>query len=88
MELNTVQIPRKTVIGKLNLIDITDSEVSNIFWTTDSTTTTNKPHELPFMPPESGFQPEHYINRHSIELEDAHIPREAKERLVSLPEGE
>ena len=40
------------------------------------------------MLPGSSFQPEHNINRHSIVLEDAHIPQEAKDGLASLLEGE
>ena len=39
-EHTTVQIPRKTVIGNLLPINITDSKVNNISWTTDGTTTT------------------------------------------------
>ena len=64
MPHNTVQIPRKTVIGKLQPIDITYSEVNNIFWTTDGTTTTDKPAELPCILPESSFQLEHNINKY------------------------
>ena len=88
MEQRTVQIWRKTVIGKLHPVDIIYSDINNISWTTDSTTKTNKPVELPCLPPESSFQPEHNINRHSIVLEDAHIPQEAKDGLSSLLEGE
>ena len=40
------------------------------------------------MPPESNFQPEHNINKHSIVLMDTHIPQEAKDGLSSLLEGE
>ena len=39
------------------------------------------------MPPESSFQLEHRINKHSIVLEDAHILQEAKDGLSSLVEG-
>ena len=89
IENNTLQIPRKTVIGKLKPIDVTDSEVSNISWTTDGTTTMNKPTGLPCMPSELSFQLEHNINKHSIVLEDAHILQEAKDGLLSsLLEGE
>ena len=42
-ENTTVKFPRKTIIGRLKPIDITDSEVNNITWTTDGTTTMDKP---------------------------------------------
>ena len=87
-EFNTVQISRKTVIGKLYPIVITGSAVNNISWTTDSTTTKNKSAKLLCMPPKSSFQPEHNISRHSILLEDAHITQEDKDGLASLLEGE
>ena len=60
-------MPRKTIIGKLQPIDVTASEVNNISWTTDDTTIINKPAELQSMPPESSFQTEHNINKHSTE---------------------
>ena len=82
MEHNTVEIQRKTVIGKLQSIYITDSEVNNIFWTTDGTTTPNRPAELPYMSSEWSFHPEHNFNRDSIVLEDAHILLEANDGLV------
>ena len=46
MEHNILQIPRKTTIGILQPIDVTDYKVNNISWTTDGTTTMNKPVEL------------------------------------------
>ena len=55
-EHNIVQIPRKTVIGKLQPRDLQHSEVNNISWMTDGTTTTNKPAKIPYMPPKSSFQ--------------------------------
>ena len=83
-EHNTIQIPRKTVIGQLQPIDVTDSEVNNMSWTTDHTTPTNKPAELPC----TLTKLEHNINKHSVVLEDAHMLQEAKDGLSSLPEGE
>ena len=55
-ECNAFHILRKTIIGKLQPIVVTDSEVNNISWTTDGTTTMNKPTELPGMLPETGFR--------------------------------
>ena len=64
-EHDTVHIPRKTIIGNLQPIEIEDFEVSNILWTTDGTVdTTNSPTELPSMPPESHFQSEHNSTKH------------------------
>ena len=55
-DYNTFHIPRKTIIGKLQSLDVADFKVSNISWTTDGTaTTTSKPTELPCMSPESIF---------------------------------
>ena len=39
------------------------------------------------MPPESIFQQEHKITKHSIVLQDAQIPQEAKDGLSQLLEG-
>ena len=64
-ENNMVQISRKAIIGKLQPIDVTDSEI-NISWTTDGTTIMTKSAELPCIPPESSFQLKHNINKHSI----------------------
>ena len=50
--------------------------------------TTSKPIELAYMPTESIFQPEHSNTKHSIVLEDAHIPQDTKEGLASLLKGE
>ena len=75
MKHSTGQIPRKTVIGKVQPIDITYSEVNNISWTTDGTTTTNKSAELLCIPPNSSFQLDLNINRHPIVLEVAHYCR-------------
>ena len=53
---DTVHIPRKTVMGSLQQIEIEDFEVSNISCTTDDTAdATNSPTELPSMPPKPGF---------------------------------
>ena len=60
---------QKSIICKLQPIDVTAYEVNNISWTNDDTTTMNKPAELPCMTPESSFQPDHNINKHSIVLE-------------------
>ena len=50
--------------------------MGNISWTTDGTAdTTNSPMDLPCMPPESSFQPEHGKTKHSIVLQDADIPQ-------------
>ena len=66
-EHNTVHIPRKTIIGNLQPIDVEDFEVSNISWTTNGTANiTNSPMELPCMPPKSSFQPELNNTKHSI----------------------
>ena len=40
------------------------------------------------MPPELSFQLEHSNTKHSVVLQNAHIPQEAKEMLSSLLEGE
>ena len=74
MEHNTVQIQRKTVTGKLQPIDVTDSKANSISRTTDGTTTTDKPAELQWIPPKSTFQSEHNINKHSIVFENGNIP--------------
>ena len=37
IEHNTVQSSRKTILGKLQPIDVTDSKVNNFSWTTDAT---------------------------------------------------
>ena len=50
--------------------------------------TTNSPMELPCMPPDLSFQPENNNTKHSIVLQDAHIPQKAKDGLSSLFEGE
>ena len=65
-----------------------DTEVSNISWTQDHNETTNSPAELPSMPPESTFQPEHNNTKQSVVLQDAQIPQEAKDKLSSLLEGD
>ena len=39
-EHSTVHIPRKTVIGKLQPLDVVDFKVSNISWTIDGTAST------------------------------------------------
>ena len=88
MEHNTVDIPIKAVICKLKPIDVTDAEVNNISWTTDGTTTSIKPAELPCMSPESGFWPEHNISKLIIVLEDAHILQKAKDLLSSFHKEE
>ena len=49
-----------------------------------TTDTTNNPTELPNMPPESSFQPEHNNTMHSTVLHDAQIPLEAKDGLSIL----
>ena len=88
---NTTQFtsPQKTVIGNLQDIEVEDMEVSNILWTTDGTAdTTNSLIKLSYMPPESSFQPEHNNTKHSIVLQDAHTPQEAKDGLSSLLEVE
>ena len=77
----------KSIICKLQPIDAIAYEVNNISWTNDDTTTMNKPAELPCMTPESSFQPDHNINKHSIVLEDAQILQEAKDGLSSLLQG-
>ena len=87
MEHNTVHILRKA-IGNLQPIEVEDFEVSNIPWTTDGTAdATNSPTELPSMLPESSLQPEHNSKKHSVVLQDAQIPQEAKDGLSSLLEG-
>ena len=50
-EYDTIHIPRKTIIRKLQPIEIDDFEVSNISWTNDNTNSANSPVELPSMPP-------------------------------------
>ena len=74
-EYNAVYIPRKTIIGKLQPLYVADFKVSN------------KPTELPYIPPESSFQPEHRNTKHSIVLEDAHILEGTKDGLASLLKG-
>ena len=80
-EHGTVHIPRKTIIEEF--------EVSNISRTTYGTAdTTNSPMELPSMPPELSCQPEHNNTKHSIFLQDAQIPQEAKYGLSALLGGD
>ena len=87
-EHNTVHNPRKTIIGNLQPIEIEDFEVSNISWTINYTAdTANTPTELPNMPPDSSFQPEHNNTKDSVVLQDAQIPQEAKDGLSSLLGG-
>ena len=88
-EHDTIHIPRKTIIGILQPIEIEDREVSNMSWTTEGTAdTTNSPVELPSMLPESSFHSEHNIPKHSIVLHNAQIPQKAKDGLSSLHEGD
>ena len=88
-EHNTADILRKTVIGNLQLIDVQDFKVSNTSWTTDNAAdTTNSPMKLSCMLPKSSFQLDHRNTRHSMASQDAHIPKEATEGLLSLLEGE
>ena len=79
-EHNTVYIPRKTAIGKLQPVDVADLKIINISWTTDDTVSkTNKPTELRCLPPKSSFQLEYSNNKHSVVLENAHIPQETRD---------
>ena len=55
-EYDTMHITRKTIIGKLQPIEIEDIEFSNVSWTKENTDTINSPVKLPSMPPESSFQ--------------------------------
>ena len=88
-EQDTVHIPRKTVIGSLQPIEVEDFEVSNISWTTYGTAdTTNILTELPSLPPESSIQSQCNITKHSVVLHDAQILQEAKGELPSLLEGD
>ena len=88
-ENNTVNIPRKNVIGNLQPIAVEDFEVSSFLWTTDDTAdTANCPMQLQCMLPESSFQPEQNNMKHSIVLQDAHIPQKSKDGLSSLIEEE
>ena len=88
-EHNTSHIPRITIIGNVQPIDVEDLEVINISWTTHGTAdTTNSPMQLPCMPPESGFQPEHNNMRHTVVLQDNHIRQKVTDGLSSLLEGE
>ena len=48
--------------------------------------TVNSPTELPCIPPDSSFQPGHNM-KHSIALQNAHIPQETKDGLSSLLKG-
>ena len=58
-EYNTIHVPRKAIIGKLQPIEIEDIEVSDVLWTKDDTNTSNSPVKLPSMLPYSCFKPEH-----------------------------
>ena len=88
MEHDTIYIPQKAIIGNLQPIEIEGIEVSNMSWTIDGTAdTTNSPVELPSMPPESSFQPEHNTTKYSIVLQDAQIPQETKDELSSIMRG-
>ena len=70
-EHDIVQIPRRTVIGKLQPMDVTNLKASNILWTIDGTASTTGTHmQLTCMPPESSFQPE---------LKDSPILQDAKD---------
>ena len=77
-EQNTVYIPRKNIIGNLQPIDVDDFKVSNISFTTDGIANAiNSPVELPCLPPELSFLPEHSHTKHSIVIQDDHIPQAA-----------
>ena len=79
-EYDTIHITRKSVIGRLQPIEIEDIKVSNILWTKDDTDTTNSPAELPSVLPESGFHLESYNTKQSIVIQDAQIPQKAKDK--------
>ena len=87
-EHDTIYIPRKSAIGKLQPIEIEDSEVSNVSWTKYDTDTTNSPVEILSMPPESSFQLEHNNTKQSVVLQDAQILQKAKEKVSALLEGD
>ena len=56
-EKDTIHVPRKNIIEKLQPIGIKDIEVNNVSWTKDDTDTTKCPVELLSILPESSFQP-------------------------------
>ena len=88
-EHNTVQISRRTIIGKLQPMDDTHLKVNNISWTIVGTASTTGRHmELPCMAPESSFQPYQHNAKQSTVLQGAQIPQDAKDGLVSLLGGE
>ena len=58
-ETSRFYIPIKTIIIKLQAIEIKDIEFSHASWTKDNTDTTNSPVVLPILPPEWSFHPEH-----------------------------
>ena len=83
----TIHVSRKTIIGKLQPIEIEDIEVSSISCTKDDTNTAHNPVKLQSMIPVSGFQPEHNNTKHGIVLLDAKIPQEVKYVLSALLDG-
>ena len=89
---NRVHVPRATVFGTLNIIDIESTEVSNISWIKmdkSKDDIRNSPMELPKIPWESSFQPEHNnTERQLVILQDTQAPQEARDSLPSLLENE
>ena len=57
-DCDAAYVPRKTVIGKLQPIEIEDIEISNVSWTKEHLNTRNSLVELPGMLPASSFQPD------------------------------
>ena len=72
---DSVHVPRTIMFGTLNPTEIDSTEVSNISWTKTEKSQNNirnRPTELPTIPPESSFQPEHNNSkRQSLLLQDA-----------------
>ena len=72
---DTFSVPRTTMFGTLNQIEIESTEVSNISWTKTEKSQDdirNSPTELQTIPLETNFKPEHDISkRQSVILQDA-----------------
>ena len=54
-EYDAVHIPRKSMIGKLQPLEIGNIEINNVLGTKENSTTAISPVELLSMPPESSF---------------------------------
>ena len=76
---------KKTVIGKLQPLEIENIEINIVSWTKENYKTAISSVELPNMQPESSFQLEQNGSKQLMLLQDAQIPQ-AKDELSSVLE--